>query len=237
MTRYVPQMMVPEIGKAGQEKIRQAKVLIIGAGGLGTPVASSLIPAGIGSTGIADGDTVATSNLQRQFFYSPDDVGRNKATVLREKLALQNPDVSIFEFPFFLDRTNAERVIMNYDVVCDCSDNVEARLLADEMCAKLNKPLVYAAVRGWEGYLTVLNYKNKFRLNDFFSAGSFLSNDAEACSAAGIVNTTCGVLGNLQANEILKIILGMDGILVGEILCVDLVNNVFRKFRLRGRTS
>lgn len=237
MARYLQQIIVPEIGLLGQEKIKLAKVLIIGAGGLGTPVATYLAAAGIGTIGMIDNDVISESNLQRQFLYSPSEVGLKKVDVLKYKLAHQNPDIQIETFPFFIDESNATEIISKFDIVCDCTDNVNARILIDAVCPQHNKPLVYAAVRDWQAYITVLHHKNKIQLSNIFSISDLQNEAQNNCSIAGIVNTTCGVAGSLQATEVLKIILGLESILDGEILCVNTLYSVFRKFKIRIATK
>ena len=233
MNRYWQQMIVPEIGAEGQQRIAAAKVLIIGAGGLGTPVAVYLAAAGAGTIGIADGDIVAVSNLPRQFLYDEKDAGQSKARVLAAKLIGQNPGVSINVHDEILDKENGSRLIASYDVVCDCTDNPVARILIDSICGQLNKPLMYAVVKDWEGYVTVLHHTKRVSLQDIFSASSLLEQADMNCSTAGIVNTTCGIAGSIQACEALKIILGVSGSLDGGILCFNSLRGIYRVFVLQ----
>ncbi len=234
-SRYTPQQMVPEIGKSGQEALESAKVLIIGAGGLGTPVATYLATAGVGKIGIVDGDTISESNLHRQFMYRSTEIGELKVQVLKKRLSELNPQSEISTFPFFLDRINAEELFNQYTIICDCSDNAETRLLTDQLCKIRRKPLVYAAVRDWQGYLTVLHHQNNIELGDLFSMEQLQETDN--CSIAGIVNTTCGILGSLQACEAIKIVIGQISELDGKILCVDTQHSVFKLFRIKRANS
>ncbi|SCY95484.1 HesA/MoeB/ThiF family protein [Flavobacterium caeni] len=232
MPRYFQQNIVPEMGLAGREKLKSAKVLIVGAGGLGTPVAVALNAAGVGKIGIADGDVVEESNLARQFLFQPDEIGHLKVETLADKLRLQNPDTHVVTFPVFLSHENIAEIARDFDLVCDCTDNAAARLLIDRYCKENQKPLVYAAVRDWHGYVTVFHHRQKVALNDIFAAVDF-ETAAENCAISGIINTTCGIAGNLQANEVLKIILGLPGLLDGNILCFNSLDMVFRRFRIR----
>lgn len=231
MPRYFQQQIVPEMGIAGQQKMKSAKVLIVGAGGLGTPVAVALNAAGVGKIGIVDGDVIEESNLARQFLFNPDEVGQSKVETLSAKLKSQNPESELIVFNNFLSSKNAA-IIGDFDIICDCTDNAQARLLIDQMCFEFQKPLVYAAVRDWQGYVTVLNHQHKIRLTDIFSITDF-EETAANCAVAGIINTTCGIAGNLQANEVIKIILATDHPLDGQILCFNALDMIFRTFKIR----
>lgn len=234
MDRYRQQEMVPEIGSGGQQQISSAKVLVIGAGGLGTPLATYLAAAGTGTVGIADGDMVAITNLHRQFLFTEKEIGQCKATVLATKLKEQNPDVQIHAHTIMIDESNAAAVLNNYDIVCDCTDQVESRILIDKICGRQNKPLVYAAIKDWEGYVTVLHHKNKMALSHIFSSEELRNHAALNCSLTGIINSTCGLAASLQASETLKIISGMPSELDGGILCFDARGPVFRLLKLHG---
>lgn len=233
MSRYLQQIIVPEVGLIGQQKLESSKVLVIGLGGLGTPLTTYLASAGIGHLGLVDGDVVSTSNLHRQFQFNEKDVGEMKSKVLKDRLLNQNPTVNIDTYTDYLSVQSALELVAKYDVICDCTDDVETRLLIDAVCAKLNRPLVYAAVRGWEGYLTVLHHKKGISLTDIFTEKELRLEAQNDCSTAGIVGTICGILGSWQANEVLKLCLGLDKVLDGKILCVDGLSNQIRKLKLR----
>jgi adenylyltransferase/sulfurtransferase len=223
---------VPGLGTEGQQKLAAAKVLIIGAGGLGTPAAVYLAAAGAGTIGILDGDTVSLSNLSRQFYYTENEIGGFKALQLSEKLQVQNPAIQIIPVVEMLTKENAVKYISSYDIICDCTDNAEARGLIDETCGKLNKPLVYAAVKEWEGYITVLHHTRQVSLNDIFSYSTITGTDMAGCAMTGIINTTCSMAGTLQATETLKVILGINSSLDGGILCFNIRVPLFRIFAL-----
>jgi molybdopterin/thiamine biosynthesis adenylyltransferase len=232
MSRYFQQEIVPEIGKTGQNKLNTAKVLIVGAGGLGTPLATYLTAIGIGKIGIIDGDKIEMSNLNRQFLFNENQIGKLKVDVLSEKLKNQNPDVQIQNFNYFLTNENSEKIITDYDIICDCTDNLEARMLLDKTTFKLNKPLVYAAVKDWEGYVTILNYKNKVRLSTIFSTEELYKNEIINCSTVGIVNSTCGIAASIQATEVIKIILESGNLLDGKIMCFNSLEMIFKKYNI-----
>ncbi len=232
MQRYIPQLLVPEIGSEGQKKISAARVLIIGAGGLGTPLAIYLAAAGVGTIGIVDGDQVGLSNLSRQFMYNPNDVGQSKAGSLSAKLKLQNPDIKVTVYPEMVTDNNIADYIASYDIICDCTDNAQARILIDHTCSNMHKPLVYAVVRGWEGYVAVFHHQQKRSLEDVFTYQDMIDHDALNCSVAGIVNAACGIAGSIQASEAIKIIVGIDSELDGGILMFNAMGPVFKVFKL-----
>lgn len=232
MSRYIQQISVPEIGINGQHLFSQARVLIIGAGGLGIPTATYLASSGIGNIGIADGDTIALTNLHRQFLYSVDEVEIYKAEILSKKLKIINPEINIESFPFMTNDKNIEGLIQNFDIVCDCTDNVDARLLIDKYCFQFQKPLVYAAVTDWQGYLTILNHKNKIRLTDIFSEEKLRESSTNNCNTSGIVSSACGILGSMQATEVFKIILNLNTPLDGYILCINSLVNTYKTFKI-----
>jgi len=232
-TRYAQQIAVDQVGEEGQQRLTAARVLVIGAGGLGTPVATTLAAVGIGTLTLVDGDRIEATNLHRQFHYHPADIGAQKATTLAARLKGQNPEISIRAIDQHLDAANAAQLIAEHDVVCDCTDNLEARILIDRVCGELGKPLVFAAVREWEGYLTVLHHAQRFHLREAFDMQAYYADQVLNCAVAGIVPTTCNVLGNLQANEAIKVVLGLPTTLDSGLLCVDLRRMVFRTFVLQ----
>jgi adenylyltransferase/sulfurtransferase len=233
MLRYIQQTAVPEIGVFGQHVIGEAKVLIVGAGGLGVPVATYLAAMGVGEIGIADFDTIQETNLHRQFTYTPADIGRYKTEVLSDRLKTQNPTSKVTSHTIRLTVENAAEIIANYDLVCDCTDTVEARLLLDRVCYEGNKKLVYAAVKGWEGYVTILHGKAKIKLTDIFSEADLQFESQNTCSIAGVVSTVCGIIGCQQANEAIKILLDLESNLDGGIFCYDGKSNGIKILHLQ----
>ncbi len=207
-------------------------MLIIGAGGLGTPVATVLAAAGVGRITLMDADRVERTNLHRQFQFTPADVGAFKAAVLAERLKVQNPDARIEAITGPFSEGTAQTVV-DHQVVCDCTDNLEARLAIDAACAKHGVPLVFAAVQGWEGYLTVLHHQRGFQLREAFDLSGFYADAVLNCTNTGIIPTTCATIGSLQANEALKLLAGMGEPLDGALLCLDLRRNVQRLLKLQ----
>jgi len=232
MLRYAQQMIIPGIGIEGQQRIEAAKVLIVGAGGLGTPLASYLAAGGIGNIGIIDGDKAEVTNLHRQFLYHETDIGQNKASVLVKKLRLQNPSIHITAIQEFLNQEMAEQLFCDYDIICDCTDNVTARKTIDLICGNMKKPLVYAAIREWEGYVTVLHHNKGVRLFDIFSEQIFMDESSNNCSISGVMNTTCGIAGSLQAGEVFKVLIGSEHVLDGTLLCFNALLNKFRTLHI-----
>jgi molybdopterin/thiamine biosynthesis adenylyltransferase len=232
MLRYAQQIIVPEIGIEGQQRIAAAKVLIVGAGGVGTPVACYLAAGGIGNIGIMDGDKVDASNLHRQFLYHENDMGQNKAEVLVHKLRQQNPSIQITAIQGFLNQDMAEEIFSGFDIICDCTDNVTARVIIDQTCGNLKKPLVYAAVREWEGYVSVFHYKKEVKLFDIFPEQAFMDEATNNCSISGVINTTCGIAGSIQAAEVFKILSGSENVLDGSLLCFNSLVNKFRTLQI-----
>lgn len=237
MRNYIPQMLVEDIGAEGQKAIRSAKVLVVGVGGLGVPLATYLAGAGVGSLGLVDGDTVAENNLHRQFLYRKADIGESKVAVLAQRLVEINEEVLINTYPIHFNEQNAETIIADYDLICDCTDNVDARILIAQESAKQRRPLVYAAVLAWQGYLTVLNHRQKIKLEDIFKAEQLKAHAKQSCNNYGIVGSVCGTLASIQATEVLKIILGLPSKLDGQVLCIDSKEDVFRYFKLKPGTK
>lgn len=233
MQRYMQQLLVPEIGSAGQASLAAAKVFIIGAGGLGSPLAMYLSAAGVGQLGIADGDTVSSSNLSRQFLYTDQHIGQLKAPLLAQILSAQNPATNINSCAEFLSEANIEATLAGYDIMCDCTDNAAARILLDQFCQRTQKPLVYAAVMGWQGQVTVLHHRKKTGLEQIFSYEALQQNEQQNCTMAGIVNAACGIAASVQTSEVMKIILGIPSELDGGILTFDALGPGFRVFGLR----
>jgi molybdopterin/thiamine biosynthesis adenylyltransferase len=234
MSRYLQQISVSEIGKKGQEKLRNAKVLIIGAGGIGTPVVTLLGSMGVGVIGIADGDTISKSNLHRQFLYYETEIGHLKTDVIISKLSKQNPETEFINFPYKITEKNIQKTFVNFDIICDCTDNAQSRILINNFCLDHSVPLIYSAVKEWEGYVTILHHKKKINLQDIFSEKLLLESSISSCEIAGIVNTTCNIAGSIQANEVLKLILDLEDQLDGQIMCFNTFNMIFQKYTILG---
>jgi molybdopterin/thiamine biosynthesis adenylyltransferase len=230
-SRYTQQVVVEGFGEEAQADLRAGRVLIIGAGGLGTPVATVLAAAGVGAITIMDADRVEVANLHRQFQFAPADVGAFKAAVLAERLKVQNPDVRIVAITTAFTEEQAP-LVGGHDVVCDCTDNLEARLAIDAACGKHGVPLVFGAAQEWEGYVTVLHHALRFHLREAFDLSAFYADALLNCANTGIIPTTCVVMGSLQANEALKLLSHIGPVLDGVLLCMDVRKNVQRNFIL-----
>ena len=230
--RYFSQLAVPGIGPTGQTKIAAAKVLVTGAGGLGCPVLSYLAAMGIGHIGIVENDIVEMKNLHRQVLYSETDIGKLKVQVALEKLQAQNSEIKITAHPERLTQKNARQIIAGYDIVVDCCDNVATRYVVDGHTKELGKPFVYGAVRQMEGQVSVFNYNDGPSYKHLFPDEKMADEELD-CAAAGIVGYVTGLVACLQVNEVLKIILGDEHVLRGEVLTIDLRNLQFRKFKIK----
>jgi adenylyltransferase/sulfurtransferase len=228
LVRYARQMIISDFGEQGQLKLKQAKVLVIGAGGLGCPVLSYLTAAGIGLIGIIDSDKVEISNLQRQVLFDSQQVGLFKAKAAEEKLHKLNPTIRFQTYCTKLTSQNALEILKEYDVIVDCTDNFASRYLINDACVLLDKVSVYASVFRFEGQLAVFNYLDKStnpnlrspNYRDLFPSpppASLVPN----CSESGIFGVIPGILGCMQASEVLKIILEKGKPLAGKLLLYD----------------
>jgi len=206
--RYNRQMMLPEIGETGQEKLKTAKVLVIGAGGLGCPILQYLTTAGIGTIGIIDFDQIELHNLHRQILYTEDQVGQAKVTTAESILKTLNPLVNIIAFEEKLTAENAEHIIANFDVIVDGCDNFATRYLVNDTCVKLRKSLIYGSILKFEGQIAVFNHKNSKNLRDLFPEPPN-PEDVPNCSLNGVMGTLPGIIGTMMAHETLKLIMDL----------------------------
>jgi len=207
--RYQKQVMVDDIGINGQIKIKQSKVAVIGAGGLGCPILYYLTSVGVGTIGIIDFDTVEESNLHRQTLYTPNDIGQLKAEIAVQKLSAQNPYVKLISHNNLLNEENAETILSQYDIVVDGCDNFLTRYIVNDVCVKLNKPLVYGSILGYDGQLATFNYKGSKNLRDIFPEAPN-AEDVPNCSENGVLGTVPGIIGCMMAQETLNVILGSE---------------------------
>ncbi len=232
--RYQKHFTLKEIGYEGQLNLKNSSVLCIGAGGLGSSVLLYLAAAGIGRIGIVDNDLVEKSNLQRQIIHETNIIGNLKIDSARERIKKLNPNCEILTFSERINPKNAIELVKEFDVICDCSDNFGTRYLINDVCLILNKPLVFGSVQGFEGQVSVFNlYKNSPNLRDLLPE-SPSKNAAPSCAEYGVVGVSTGLIGILQANEIIKIILKKGEILDGKILIFDLLNMNMKKLHLKG---
>lgn len=228
-TRYNRQLILDQIGMEGQLELKNAKVLVVGAGGLGCPALQYLTAAGVGTIGIIDFDLVDLSNLHRQILFNHEDIAKNKATCAAEKLHILNPEINLISYPIQLEETNAKKIIAGYDIVLDGSDNFTTRYLVNDTCLLLHKPMVYGAIYKFEGQVSVFNYNNGPTYRCLFP-----ENDATApnCSEVGVLGVLPGVIGMYQATEAIKIILGIGQVLSGTLLQMNLLTHETIQLRI-----
>lgn len=230
--RYSRHLLLPEIGLAGQQKLKAARVLVVGCGGLGCPVLQYLAAAGVGTLGLLDFDTVDDSNLQRQVLYATADVGRPKAVVAAEKLGAQNPFIELRPHQLLLSAGNALVLFAEYDLVIDCSDNFATRYLVNDACVVLGKPLVFGAIFKFEGQVSVFNYQHGPTYRCLYPEPP-APGDAPSCAEIGVLGVLPGLVGTLQAAEALKIILELGEVLSGRLLLVDVLGMRFQSIRFQ----
>lgn len=220
LSRYSRHIILSEVGQIGQDKLTQAKVLVVGAGGLGCPILQYLAAAGIGTLGIVDFDIIEESNLQRQILFGMSTLGKNKALAAKERLEDINPTISITAYPERLTAKNAVSLFNKYDIIVDGTDNFTTRYLINDASLITNKPLVYGAIYKFEGQVSVFNYQNGPSYRCIFptppKAGSVAN-----CSEVGVLGVLPGIIGSMQANEVLKLILGLGNVLSGKLLCYN----------------
>ncbi|MGM0579174.1 MAG: HesA/MoeB/ThiF family protein [Bacteroidota bacterium] len=205
--RYSRQLMLAEVGFKGQKKLKEAKVLMIGAGGLGCPALQYLAAAGVGHIGIMDFDKVELHNLQRQILFTTEDIGKAKAMAAAEKLKALNPEISYQVFNEMITEENAEKIISHFDIIVDGSDNFLTRYLVNDSCVKLKKPLVYGSILKFEAQLAVFNYKGGKNLRDIYPEPPN-PEDVPNCDANGVLGTIPGILGVYMANTVIQLVLG-----------------------------
>ena len=236
--RFSRQIVLKDIGIIGQKKILSAKVLIVGVGGLGSPVAEFLSRAGVGSLGIVDGDRVSLSNLHRQSLYNTSDIGKFKVKIARDKIKKINPNTKITIYKIRLNNENFKKIINNYDYIIDGSDNFTTKFLLNDFCLKFKKVLVTGAISKFDGHIFTFNFKDKKIpcLRCFFQESN-ISDDLLNCESEGILGTVAGIVGTIQANEILKKILKIGTGLDGYIFILDLLHLNFRKVKLKKRKN
>jgi len=228
--RYDRQIMIPDLGLKGQEALKKAKVLVVGAGGLGCPVLQYLTAAGVGRIAIAEFDKVDESNLQRQVLYGTSDVGKLKSIIAKSRLEHLNSNVDFEILNIRLGPVNAPGTIGNFDVIVDATDNLESRYVINDSCVILNKPMVHGSIYKFEGLISVFNYKGgpTYRCYNPSGPGENFRNPAP--SGVGLLGVLPGITGTYMANEVIKIITGNGEVLAGKILLVNILNNTFKTF-------
>ena len=228
--RYNRQTILKGFGTEKQKKLTDAKVLVIGAGGLGVPVLTYLNAMGVGSLGIVDADEVSLSNLHRQVLYNESEVGKSKVAVALEKLNAQNSATKISIHDTFLTRENALGIIKQYDLVVDATDNFPTRYLINDACVILKKPFVYGALHGFEGQVSVFNYQGGPTYRCLFPKMPS-AEEIPNCNEHGVLGVIPGIIGNLQALEAVKILTGIGGVLSGKLLLFNGLEQNYQKIK------
>lgn len=231
--RYARQIIVQGMSTQGQERLKKARVICIGAGGLNTPALLYLVACGVGTVGIIDRDRVEMSNLQRQISYSTEKIGQQKVRAIYKSLKSLNPLASIKIYSEYLKSTNAAKILLSYDIVVDGTDTLQARYLISHYCYKLHKIHIYGAIEGFVGHISVFNYKNSFHYNNLHK--KFTQRNNFNCNNNGILNSLAGIIGTMQATEAIKIITGIGSITNGHLLIFNALNFSLYKIKIRSR--
>ncbi|WKL43887.1 HesA/MoeB/ThiF family protein [Flavobacterium sp. ZE23DGlu08] len=227
--RYNRQMMLPEIGDLGQEKLKKARILVIGAGGLGCPILQYISTAGVGTIGVVDFDKIEIHNLHRQILYTESQIGQDKATTTKSVLETLNPLITIVTFEEKLTSANAIQIMQDFDCIVDGSDNFETRYLVNDTCVTLGKPLIYGSILKFEGQLAVFNHKGSKNLRDLFPEPPN-PKDVPNCNLNGVLGTLPGIIGTMMAHETLKLIMDLPT-LENELVLFSTLNWSFTKLR------
>ena len=227
-TRYNRQILLQNFGEEGQQKLQDAKVLVIGAGGLGCPILQYLAAAGIGTIGIVDGDKIELSNLQRQVLFTTTDIGKPKATVAAERIRAMNPTILVNEYYQFLNTENALELFKKYNIIVDGTDNFATRYMINDACVLLNKPLVFGAIYLFEGQIAVFNTADangiKINYRHLFPVPPN-KEEAPDCATAGVLGTLPGIIGMMQATETIKLIANIGNPLINKMVSYNALTN------------
>jgi adenylyltransferase/sulfurtransferase len=225
--RYSKQIMIPEIGLKGQEKLKKAKVIVVGAGGLGCPVLQYLTAAGVGKIGIAEFDMVDETNLQRQVLYGSNDVGKLKSIIAKNRLEHLNSHVDFEIYNLRCDASNSLNILKNYDVIIDATDNFDTRYIINDSCVILGKPMVHGAIYKYEGVISVFNYKGGATYRCYNPKTNKDDFKNPLPSGVGLFGVLPGITGTYLANEVIKIITETGDILCGKVLLINIFYNTF----------
>ena len=237
LIRYSRQIVLKNVGIVGQKKIIISKVLIVGAGGLGCPISDLLARSGVGLLGVIDFDKVSLSNIHRQTLYTTKDIGKFKVKVLKKKLNLINKEVNVKIYNKKADDKNLKKIINKYDIIVDGSDNFKTKFLLNEFSLKFKKKLIVGAISKFDGHIFSFNFNKKSTpcLKCFYQTEP--TNDFLNCESEGILGSTANIIGGIQANEVLKIILGIGKNLKSNIFILDFLNLNFRKVLFKKRKN
>lgn len=226
-SRYNRQIILPEIGEDGQYKLLKSKVLVIGAGGLGAAILPYLAGAGVGEIGIIDDDFIEISNLHRQVIYKSSAVGKSKAAEAKAMILELNPLINVNVFSEKLSAKNAISLFENYDIIVDATDNIAIKYLINDACLVTHKPMVYGSIFRFQGQVSVFNYQNGATYRCLYPDEN---NSALNCEDAGVIGVSVGIIGMFQANEVIKMILGVGEVLSGKILVYNILKNEQQKY-------
>ena len=237
--RYSRQIILKKIGVLGQKKLLRSSVLIVGAGGLGSPISIYLTAVGVGKLGVVDNDNVEMSNLSRQIVFNTDDIKKNKSFAAVNKLKKINPDIQFQSFKKKLTAKNINKIAKNFKIIVDGSDNFKTRFLINDYCFKNKKILVSGAISKFDGQVYTFNFQRKESpcLKCFIPRLPYEEQEIENCENEGVIGTLGGIIGSIQANEVVKEILGIGHTLCGYILIIDALKLTFRKVKLNKRSD
>ncbi len=236
IARYARHISLENVGLEGQQKLNSAKVLVVGAGGLGSPVLQYLTAAGVGTIGIIDQDVVDASNLQRQVLFSTGDIGKSKVEVAVERLQQLNPFLEFVAYKVALNTENALELLQDFEIIIDGTDNFPTRYLVNDACVILGKPFVHGSIFKFQGQVSVFNYQNGPSYRCLYPEPPS-SEEAPNCSEVGVLGVLPGVVGTRMANECLKMILGIGSVLSGQVEVVDLLQNQHLQLKINRNES
>lgn len=235
--RYLRNTLLPEITESGQEKLLAARVLVVGAGGLGSPALYYLAAAGVGNIGVMDDDVVELSNLQRQVIHNFSDLGKKKVLSAQEKISALNEDINLQVYDCRANHDSLSKIAQNYDYILDATDNFPTRFIINELCHNMHKPLIFAAAKGFLGQVSVFKSYDKGPCYACFNPNIVDENFSLPLSEKGILGSVAGTIGALQATTTINEILQIGENLVGKILLFDFLKNNFRKVALKKHLS
>ena len=231
MERYNRQIILDGIGIAGQNKIKNASVLIVGIGGLGSIISLYLTAAGVGKIGLIDDDTVSISNLQRQILYCESDLNLQKVDCAKKRLQKLNSEVEFITYSEKLNSENAEKIISEYDIIVDGCDNFETRYLIDDVCSKYKKPYVFGAISEFSGQVSIFNYKDSAKYQDLFPKKTVNENTTKLSN--GVLGVLPGIIGTVEANEVIKIITEIGEILTNKLFSINILTMESTVFEIK----
>ena len=232
--RHIRQIALPQVGMVGQEKLKRARVLVVGAGGLGSAVLPYLASSGIGTIGIIDGDTIAFSNLHRQLLFSESEIGQSKAIVAAKKLSSQFPGIAINPYNAFLSGENALDLFRDYDIVVDATDSIDIRYLINDACLVTEKPFIHAAIYRFQFQIAVFNVEGSGTYRCLYPKAP---TSTQSCEEAGVMPSTVALAGLYQANEVFKYVLQIGELQINSLLMIDTLSNSQNQFSFKKRNQ